>query len=156
MRILGIDPGLTHTGWGIIDFDGLKLKKIGCGVISSNSSEVLALRLANVHNSLVELIKKFSPEVCSIEQVFVNMNPESSLKLGLARGVSLCVPALFGLKVFEYTSTKVKKTVVGTGHACKEQVERMVQILLGGELEKKDVADALAIAICHAHNRDVA
>ena len=151
MRILGIDPGLTHTGWGVIEYNGFMLKKLACGVISSDASTPTAIRLANIHLALSELIKEFKPDVCSVEQVFVNMNPESSLKLGLARGVVLCVPALFGLEVFEYTPNKVKKTVVGVGHATKEQVGKMVQVLLGGVLEKKDAADALAIAICHAH-----
>ncbi len=152
MRIIGIDPGLVHTGIGIIDYDGFKLKKVFCSVINTNTKVSISERLVILYKDILHIMQTYNPNVCSIEKVFVNMNPESSLKLGLARGVALCVPAIYGIEVFEYTPNKVKKTVVGNGHATKDQIGKMVQVLLGGVLEKKDAADALAIAICHANH----
>lgn len=152
MRILGIDPGLVHTGIGIVDYDGFRLKKVFCSIINTDIKQTIPVRLAMLHKEISNVIHTYVPDVCSIEKVFVNMNPESSLKLGLARGVALCVPAMHGINVFEYSPNKIKKTLVGNGHATKDQVGKMVQVLLGGILEKKDAADALAIAICHAHH----
>lgn len=154
-RILGIDPGLHITGWGVIDFDGFHLKHIIHGTIISKPSEEIADRLSNIYKNLSNVIEEHSPNEVGIEQVFVNNNPTSSLKLGMARGIAVCVPSMMGLKVFEYTPNKVKKTVVGSGHATKDQVSIMVQKLLNCGPVKLDDADALAIAICHAHHRNM-
>ncbi len=154
-RILGIDPGLHITGWGIIDFDGVRLKHIAHGTIVSKSSEEIADRLSHIFKNLSDIIEEHSPNEVGIEQVFVNNNPASSLKLGMARGVAVCVPSIMGLKVSEYTPNKIKKSVVGSGHATKDQVSIMVQKLLNCKPVKLDSADALAIAICHAHHRNM-
>ena len=154
-RILGIDPGLHITGWGIIDFDGFRLKHIAHGTVVSKPSDELADRLSQIFKNLSDIIEKHSPNEVGIEQVFVNSNPASSLKLGMARGVAVCVPSIMGLKVSEYTPNKIKKTVVGSGHATKDQVSIMVQKLLNCGPVKLDAADALAIAICHAHHRNI-
>lgn len=152
IRILGIDPGLTHTGIGIIDFDGFRSKKVHHEIISSSSSSPTPHRLALIHEGIKRVIDDYNPHAAAVEEVFVNMNPRSSLTLGVARGVALCVPALSGISVSEYTPNAIKKTVVGTGHADKNQIAKMVQLLLGCEPVSKDAADALAIAICHAHH----
>lgn len=154
-RILGIDPGLHITGWGIIDFDGFRLKHIAHGTVVSKPSDEIADRLSQIFKNLSDIIEKHSPNEVGIEQVFVNSNPASSLKLGMARGVAVCVPSIMGLKVSEYTPNKIKKTVVGSGHATKDQVSIMVQKLLNCGPVKLDAADALAIAICHAHHRNI-
>ena len=155
-RIIGIDPGLTHTGIGIIDFDGFKSREIYHAVISPSASLELSNRLAIIHKQISDVIAIYLPNEAAIEEVFVNNNPKSSLTLGLARGVALCVPALFDIKITAYTPNSIKKTVVGNGHADKSQVAKMVQLLLGTrELITKDAADALAIAICHAHHLPV-
>lgn len=154
-RILGIDPGLHITGWGIIDFDGFRLKHIAHGTVVSKPSDEIADRLSQIFKNLSDIIEKHSPNEVGIEQVFVNSNPASSLKLGMARGVAVCVPSIMGLKVSEYTPNKIKKTIVGSGHATKDQVSIMVQKLLNCGPVKLDAADALAIAICHAHHRNI-
>ena len=154
-RILGIDPGLHITGWGIIDFDGFRLKHIAHGTVVSKPSDEIADRLSQIFKNLSDIIEKHSPNEVGIERVFVNSNPASSLKLGMARGVAVCVPSIMGLKVSEYTPNKIKKTVVGSGHATKDQVSIMVQKLLNCGPVKLDAADALAIAICHAHHRNI-
>ena len=154
-RILGIDPGLHIIGWGIIDFDGFRLKHIAHGTVVSKPSDEIADRLSQIFKNLSDIIEKHSPNEVGIEQVFVNSNPASSLKLGMARGVAVCVPSIMGLKVSEYTPNKIKKTVVGSGHATKDQVSIMVQKLLNCGPVKLDAADALAIAICHAHHRNM-
>ncbi|MBR1735156.1 MAG: crossover junction endodeoxyribonuclease RuvC [Alphaproteobacteria bacterium] len=153
-RILGIDPGLHITGWGVVDFDGFRLKHVAHGTIVSKTSEEIANRLAYIFKNLSDVIEKYAPNETSIEKVFVNINPESSLKLGMARGVALCVSSLMGLSVFEYTPNKIKKTVVGSGHATKDQISIMIQKLLNCGSVKLDAADALAIAVCHAHHRN--
>lgn len=152
---MGIDPGLHITGWGIIDFDGFRLKHIAHGTVVSKPSDEIADRLSQIFKNLSDIIEKHSPNEVGIEQVFVNSNPASSLKLGMARGVAVCVPSIMGLKVSEYTPNKIKKTVVGSGHATKDQVSIMVQKLLNCGPVKLDAADALAIAICHAHHRNI-
>lgn len=152
---MGIDPGLHITGWGIIDFDGFRLKHIAHGTVVSKPSDEIADRLSQIFKNLSDIIEEHSPNEVGIEQVFVNSNPASSLKLGMARGVAVCVPSIMGLKVFEYTPNKIKKTVVGSGHATKDQVSIMVQKLLNCGPVKLDAADALAIAICHAHHRNI-
>ena len=152
-RILGIDPGLHITGWGIVDYDGYHLKYVSHGKIISQPSNDIGSRLSYIFKILSEIIEKFSPEEASIESVFVNKNPLSSLKLGMARGAAICCVGVFGLKIDEYTPNKVKKTIVGAGHATKEQISIMVKKLLNCGNVKLDEADALAIAVCHAHHR---
>ena len=154
MRIIGIDPGLQHTGWGIIDLNGNRLTHVANGVISTSSKKDIALRLKKISEGIKEQIELYSPKDAAIEEVFVNNNPRSSLKLGEARGVAILSLAQMKLDVAQYTPNKVKKAVVGAGHAQKEQVQAMIKILLP-RIEGKvlpDAADALAVAICHAHH----
>lgn len=152
MRIIGIDPGLQRTGWGIIDVLGNKLTHISHGVVATDIKKTTAARLAQIFDGLTQMITLWQPEVAAIEEVFVNKNPASSLKLGLARGVALLTPAKLGLAVAEYPANLVKKSVVGAGHAEKEQVQAMIKMLLPGVEASSDAADALAVAICHAHH----
>lgn len=153
MRILGIDPGLQRTGWGVIESAGTSLRFVACGRVVSDAGEETAVRLAGIDRALSAVIERWVPVQAAVEEIFVNANPASAMKLGLARGVALCVPARFGLPVAEYPANTVKKSVVGAGHAAKIQVAAMVRILLptAGEVSG-DAADALAIAICHAHH----
>lgn len=152
-RILGLDPGLRHTGWGIIDLKNNQLTHVAHGVISSTTASSLSERLVELFKGLKEIIDQYKPQEAAVEETFVNNNPVSTLKLGMARGVVLMTPALFELQVSEYPANKVKKTVVGVGHATKEQISHMVQVLLPKAAPVKlDAADALAIAICHGHH----
>jgi crossover junction endodeoxyribonuclease RuvC len=152
-RILGLDPGLRHTGWGVIDINGNQLTHVAHGTISSSSNDLLSSRLVELFQGLKEIIQQYHPTEAAVEETFVNNNPVSTLKLGMARGVVLMTPALFNLSVTEYPANKVKKSVVGVGHATKEQVSHMVQVLLPKATPVKlDAADALAIAICHSHH----
>lgn len=154
MRLLGLDPGLQNTGWGIVDFNGNHLSHVADGVIKSDPALSLAERLVQLHDGISGVIEQFSPEEAAVEETFVNKNPTSTLKLGQARGISLLVPSRMGLAVYEYPPNLVKKTVVGTGHGAKQQVQMMVKTLLpGAEIASADAADALAVAICHAHHR---
>ena len=153
MRILGIDPGLHITGWGVIDYDGYHLKYIAHGTIVTKADEEIGFRLNKIYKELSDVVEDYAPQEVGIEQVFVNSNPSSSLKLGMARGAAVCCAGVLGLKIFEYTPNKVKKSVVGVGHASKDQISMMIQVLLNCGTIKLDAADALAIAICHAHNR---
>lgn len=152
MRVLGIDPGLQKTGWGIININGSALQFVASGLIRTNTKDDMASRLAVLHCGLVAVIDEWQPETSAIEETFVNKNPASALKLGQARGVLLCVPAIKGIKVGEYSANKVKKSVVGAGHADKQQVGMMIKTLLPacGKISE-DEADALAVAITHAH-----
>ncbi len=153
MRLLGLDPGLQKTGWGIVDSQGTHLRHVANGVVKSNAKRSLAERLVELHDGLVEVINEWRPRSCAVEETFVNKNPTSTLKLGQARGMALFVPANAGLAVAEYTPNHVKKSVVGVGHADKKQVDAMVQVLLPGvAINGPDAADALAVAICHAHH----
>jgi crossover junction endodeoxyribonuclease RuvC len=153
MRIIGLDPGLQHTGWGIIDQDGSRLSFVAAGRISSVASQPLAERLVEIHTGLVAVLDAHQPDTAAVEETFVNKNPTSTLKLGVARGVALLTPALHKLKVYEYPANLIKKSVVGAGHAGKEQVQMMVRVLLpASKAESPDAADALAVAICHAHH----
>jgi crossover junction endodeoxyribonuclease RuvC len=153
MRIIGLDPGLQHTGWGIIDQDGSRLSFVAAGRISSVASRPLAERLAEIHAGLNAVIDEHQPGTAAVEETFVNKNPTSTLKLGLARGVALLTPALHKLEVFEYPANLIKKSVVGAGHAGKEQVQVMVRVILPASTAgSPDAADALAVAICHAHH----
>lgn len=152
-RVLGLDPGLRHTGWGIIDIKSNQLMHVAHGVISSTTEMNLSERLVELFKGLKTIIDQHKPQEAAVEETFVNNNPVSTLKLGMARGVVLMTPALFELKVSEYPANKVKKSVVGVGHASKEQVAHMVQVLLPKATPVKlDAADALAIAICHGHH----
>ncbi len=157
MRLLGLDPGLRHTGWGIIEASGNRLCHVANGVIDTDSAAGLAQRLMQLHDALMDLIGRYRPDEAAVEETFVNRNPTSTLKLGQARGIALLVPARCGIPVQEYQPKLVKKAVVGTGGAAKEQVQMMVgRILPGCELAGPDAADALAVAICHAHHRATA
>jgi crossover junction endodeoxyribonuclease RuvC len=154
MRLMGLDPGLRFTGWGIIDVDGNRMRHIADGTIKTDSKLTLAERLNQLFEGIEEVIKRFGPIEAAVEETFVNKNPNSTLKLGQARGVVMLTPARAGLSVFEYTPNQVKKTVVGSGHAQKEQVQMMVKTLLPtAEIKLADAADALAVAICHAQHR---
>ncbi|MDP2697120.1 crossover junction endodeoxyribonuclease RuvC [Thalassospira sp.] len=153
VRVLGIDPGLQRTGWGVIDLRDNHMRHVANGVVTSTQTLSLAERLRQLHDGLMEVIKIWTPDEAAVEETFVNKNPVSTLKLGQARGVALLVPSLCGLSVTEYTPNAVKKTVVGAGHAAKQQVEMMVSTLLPGcEIRGADAADALAVAICHAQH----
>ncbi|GEQ99122.1 crossover junction endodeoxyribonuclease RuvC [Iodidimonas gelatinilytica] len=154
MRLLGLDPGLQATGWGIIESDGLHLRHVANGTVRSTASLPLSARLVEIHDGLMAVVEQYQPSDAAVEETFVNKNPTSTLKLGQARGVALLVPALKGLLVAEYSPNHIKKSVVGAGHAAKEQIHAMVNVLLPGvAIHGADAADALAVAICHAHNR---
>jgi crossover junction endodeoxyribonuclease RuvC len=151
MRILGIDPGLRTLGWGVIDAAGTRLSHVANGHCHSDGDD-LGERLLSLHNQITEIIAEFTPGQAAIEQTFVNKDGAGTLKLGQARGVALLTLAKAGLPVGEYAPNRVKKTVVGVGHAEKEQVMHMVKLQLPGCAPKgADAADALAIAICHAY-----
>lgn len=152
MRVLGIDPGLRNLGWGIIDAEGSRLRHVANGVIHSIASDDLATRLLSLHTQLSEVLRQYCPETAAVEHTFVNKDAVATLKLSQARGIALLVPAQFGLSVGEYAPNSVKKAVVGVGHAAKTQVDHMVRLCLpGAEVAGPDAADALAVAICHAH-----
>tara|TARA_R110002096_G_scaffold18610_2_gene63271 strand:- start:19 stop:516 length:498 start_codon:yes stop_codon:yes gene_type:complete len=157
MRLLGLDPGLQKTGWGVVESHGTRLTHIANGVVKSDSKKSLAERLVELYDGLTEVLAEWQPHSCAVEETFVNKNPTSTLKLGQARGIALLVPSRAGLPVAEYTPNHVKKSVVGAGHAAKDQVDAMVQILLPGiKINGPDAADALAVAICHAHHMGTA
>jgi len=154
MRLLGLDPGLRVTGWGVIAVEGSRLRHVADGVVRSNDRLSLAERLVQLHEGVMAVITQWAPLEAAIEETFVNQNPASTLKLGQARGAVMLAPALAGLPVAEYAANLVKKSVVGAGHAAKEQVGMMVRTLLPGCLAATpDAADALAVAICRAHLR---
>lgn len=153
-RIIGIDPGLRRTGWGIIESDGVRLTYIASGYVASDSDDVLAYRLREIFQGITSVIKSFRPREAAVEETFVNNNPRATLKLGQARGMALLAPAMEGLAVAEYPPNLIKKSVVGAGHADKRQVQLMVKMLVPkATFENADEADALAIAICHANHR---
>jgi crossover junction endodeoxyribonuclease RuvC len=153
MRLLGLDPGLRHTGWGVVDVEGSHLRYVADGAIHPRPDLDLAARLVALHRALAKVIAEHRPAEAAVEETFVSQNAASTLKLGMARGVVLLVPALGGLPVAEYPANLVKKSVVGVGHASKDQVQMMVKRLLPGcRLDSADSADALAVAICHAHH----
>jgi crossover junction endodeoxyribonuclease RuvC len=153
MRVVGLDPGLRHTGWGIIDVAGNRLSHVADGVVHAPVDLPLAERLSALFRQVLDVIERFKPDEAAVEESFVNKNPASTLKLGVARGVVLLAPAERGLKVSEYSTNLVKKSVVGAGHAEKSQVQLMVRRLLPGcAIASADAADALAVAICHAHH----
>jgi len=154
LRLLGLDPGLRTTGWGVIEAWDNRLSHVADGVIVTDSRMPLAGRLSGLYDGLMAVIERYRPDEAVVEETFVNKNAVSTLKLGQARGVVVLVPARCGVPVYEYPPNLIKKTVVGTGHAAKEQVQMMVRTLLpGGATRTADAADALAAAICHAHHR---
>ncbi|MGF1457279.1 MAG: crossover junction endodeoxyribonuclease RuvC [Alphaproteobacteria bacterium] len=151
-RILGLDPGLRRTGWGILECAGSRLRAIGHGVVSTDGDAPLAVRLASLHDGLQGVVERERPHEAAVEQTFVSRDAVATLKLGHARAVALLVPALAGLDVHEYAPNQVKKSVVGVGHADKNQILAMVRMLLPGcTVSAADAADALAVAITHAH-----
>ena len=154
VRILGIDPGLRRTGWGIIESEGNRLIFVSCGSVEPPDDLPLASRLLAIHEGLAAVLSDFRPAEAAVEQTFVNKDGVATLKLGQARGVAMLAPAMFGISVAEYAPNQVKKTVVGAGHADKNQIAVMLKILLPrAEPKSPDAADALAIAITHAHHR---
>ena len=154
IRILGIDPGLRRTGWGMIASAGNALSFIATGTIRAPLDGELAQRLVALHAGLTAIVRDYAPNEAAVEQTFVNRDATATLKLGQARGIALLVPALAGLSVAEYAPNAVKKTIVGAGHAEKAQIRAMVRVLLPrAEFDGDDSADALAVAICHAHHR---
>ncbi len=153
MRVIGLDPGLRRTGWGVIDSEGTRLRHVANGVVETDGDLDLARRLVQLDEGLREVLLAHRPEEAAVEASLVNKNAGSTLKLGVARGVVLLTPAKHGLPVAEYLPMIVKKAVVGTGHAGKEQVQTMVAHLLPGcAIANPDAADALAVAICHSHH----
>src|ERR1700758_5587727 len=157
VRILGIDPGLRRTGWGVIESDGNRLTYVACGSLQPQDTLPLARRLLGIHEGLESVFPDFKPMEAAVEQTFVNKDGVATLKLGQARGVAMLTPAMFGIPVSEYAPNLVKKTVVGAGHADKNQVLVMLKLLLPkAEPTSADAADALAIAITHAHHRQSA
>lgn len=152
MRVLGIDPGLRNMGWGVIEVDGSRLRHIANGIIKSTGTD-MGPRLVMLYRGLCAVIAEHDPDAAAVEQTFVNKDASGTLKLGQARGIAMLAPAEAGLEIGEYAPNAVKKAVVGVGHAQKAQVEHMVRVQLPGVvLAGTDAADALAIAICHAHH----
>lgn len=157
LKILGLDPGLRNTGWGIISINGNNVGYIAHGTITTNSNDNIAKRLNHIHKEILGILSIYQPQEAAVEEIFVNKNPASALKLGMARGVVLFTPASFGAEVFEYSANKVKKSVVGVGHAEKSQVAAMINIILPQAPKNitADAADALAVAICHSNHRAI-
>ncbi len=153
-RLLGIDPGLRFTGWGLVEASGNRLRHLGDGVIATDSTLPVPARLRTLHDALAALIVHWRPDEAAVEETYVNRNGSATLKLGYARGVALLAPALAGIPVAEYGAMAVKQAVVGTGAAAKTQGADMGRRLLpGATLSRADASDALAVAICHAHHR---
>jgi crossover junction endodeoxyribonuclease RuvC len=153
-RIIGIDPGLRRTGWGVVDSDGVRLSYVASGLVTAPADTDLAYRLRELFEGIASVIASFKPQEAAVEETFVNDNARSTLKLGQARGMALLAPAMGGLVVAEYPPNLIKKSVTGTGHAEKRQIEAMIGFLLPrARIGSADEADALAIAICHANHR---
>lgn len=154
IRIIGIDPGLRRTGWGVIEVQGNNLRFVSAGTIKSDDSQPLARRLCQLHDGLVAVLDAHAPQESAVEATFVSKDATATLKLGQARGIAMLVPALGGLTVAEYAPNAVKKSVIGVGHGDKKQIQMMVRVLLPKAVfPDEHSADALAVAICHAHNR---
>ncbi len=154
IRILGIDPGLRRTGWGVIEADGNLLIHVACGSLETSERTALGERLVAIHDGLIAVIERYCPHEAAVEATFVNANAVATLKLGQARGIAMLAPAKAGLSVTEYAPNVVKKTVVGAGHGQKAQIRMMISVLLPkADPQSEDAADALAIAVCHAHHR---
>ena len=157
IRILGIDPGLRRTGWGVIECAGNRLGFVACGSVETSDTRPLAERLVTIHDGLARIVAEFHPDEEAVEATFVNRDATATLKLGQARGIALLVPAQAGLAVAEYAPNLVKKTIVGAGHGEKPQIRMMVGVLLPkADPQSEDAADALAIAVTHAHHRSSA
>lgn len=154
-RIIGLDPGLNYTGWGVVESQGSRLRYVACGRIHNlAASHAMSSRLAHLFSGLTKIIESTEPDEAAVEETFVNKNAASALKLGMARGVVMLAPAQLQIPVFEYAANLVKKAVSGYGHADKSQVGHMIKILLPqADLSTPDAADALAVAVCHAHYR---
>jgi crossover junction endodeoxyribonuclease RuvC len=154
VRIIGLDPGLRHTGWGIIEAEGTRMSYVADGAVHSVNEDDLATRLLQIHQQVLAIFDEFKPDEAAIEETFVNKDARATLKLGQARGVVMLAPVMRKIGVAEYAPNLIKKTVVGNGHAEKDQVKHMVKILLPrADLKTADSVDALAIAICHAQHR---
>jgi len=154
IRILGIDPGLRHTGWGVIEILGNRLTYVACGSVESDAKLELSVRLVSIHDGLARIIEQFAPDEAAVEATFVNRDAVATLKLGQARGIALLVPARAGISVAEYAPNLIKKTIVGAGHADKMQIRKMIGVLLPkADPQSDDAADALAIAVTHGHHR---
>lgn len=154
IRILGIDPGLRRTGWGVVVIAGNALSFLGCGSVTTNEQEGLALRLLAIHDGLCRVLEEFRPDEAAVEATFVNKDAKATLKLGQARGIAMVVPARAGVPVAEYAPNLVKKSIVGAGHGDKAQVRMMIGVLLPkADPTSDDAADALAVAVTHAHHR---
>ena len=154
IRIIGLDPGLRRTGWGVIETDGVRLSYVASGAVTSDADDDLAYRLRALYEGISSVLAAYKPLEAAVEETFVNDNPRATLKLGQARGMALLAPAMKGLSVAEYAPNVIKKTVVGAGHAEKHQVQAMIGFLLPkATFGSADEADALAIAICHANHR---
>ena len=152
MRVLGIDPGLRSLGWGVIEADGSRITHVDNGLCRSEGDD-LSARLLVLFEQLTDVVIRLAPDTAAVEQTFVNKDGAGTLKLGQARGIAMLVPARAGLSVGEYAPNTVKKTVVGVGHAAKAQIDHMVRLQLPGvEIAGPDAADALAVALCHAHH----
>ena len=152
-RILGLDPGLRRTGWGVVETSGNSLRFIAAGTVKSDDKAALALRLRQLHDGLSEVLQAQAPDEAAVEQTFVNKDAVATLKLGQARGIAMLVPALAGIVVAEYAPNAVKKAVIGVGHGQKQQIHMMVKVLMPKAMfDSEHAADALAIAICHAHH----
>lgn len=154
IRIIGIDPGLRRTGWGVVETAGSTLRFVAAGTVRSDDKAPLALRLLQLHRGLSEVLEAQLPVEAAVEATFVNKDAGATLKLGQARGIAMVVPALFGIDVAEYAPNAVKKAVIGVGHGDKKQIHMMVRVLMPkARFDTDDAADALAIAICHCHHR---
>ena len=154
IRIIGIDPGLRRTGWGVVETSGNSLRFIAAGTVKSDDKATLAVRLRQLHDGLRAVLETQEPDEAAVEQTFVNKDAVATLKLGQARGIAMLVPALAGIGVAEYAPNAVKKAVIGVGHGQKQQIHMMVKVLMPKAVfDSEHAADALAIAICHAHHR---
>ncbi|MCB8836749.1 crossover junction endodeoxyribonuclease RuvC [Aurantimonas sp. VKM B-3413] len=157
IRIVGIDPGLRRTGWGVVETIGNSLRFVASGTVTSDNKRDLASRLCQLHEGLTAVLAHHLPDEAAVEQTFVNKDAVATLKLGQARGIALLVPSLAGLPVAEYAPNAVKKAVIGVGHGEKRQIHMMVKVLMPkASFDTDDAADALAIAICHSHHRQSA
>jgi crossover junction endodeoxyribonuclease RuvC len=154
IRILGIDPGLRRTGWGVVALDCNRLSFLACGSLATDEKAGLAARLLAIHDGLRRVVEQHAPHEAAVEATFVNKDAAATLKLGQARGIAMLVPAIAGVPVAEYAPNLVKKTIVGAGHSEKGQIRMMIGVLLPkADPQSEDAADALAIAVCHAHHR---
>src|SRR5579863_10136594 len=154
IRILGIDPGLRRTGWGMVEIAGSRLGYLGCGSVMTRDDDLLAIRLLTIYDGLMRILEEFHPDEAAVEATFVNRDAKATLKLGQARGIAMVVPAKAGVPVAEYAPNLVKKSIVGAGHGDKAQVRMMIGVLLPkADPSSDDAADALAIAVTHAHHR---